>query len=77
MNKGISVLLGIVGIIALVVLVLGGSVMGNYNREVALRTAIEQKQVDNKSEFDNMWKKISQVAQVTDAQKEEIGRAHV
>jgi hypothetical protein len=39
------------------------------NSEVRLRNHIVAKQTDNTSEYDNMWKKISQVAQVTDAQK--------
>jgi len=72
MNKGCIVGLGVFGILVLIVFVLGGSIIGTFNREVALRTTIEQKQVDNTSEFDNMWKKISQVAQVTDGQKEAI-----
>jgi len=46
-----------------------GYVIGVLNRETALRVTIEQKQKDNTSQFDNMWKKIAQVAQVTDAQK--------
>jgi type IV secretory pathway VirB6-like protein len=43
--------------------------VGVLNTEGALRIQIEAKQVDNTNEYDNMWKKISQVAQVTDAQK--------
>ena len=69
MSKWVAVGLVVVVLAFIVVLVCAMTVMSIYNREVALRTAIEQKQVDNKSEFDNMWKKISQVAQVTDAQK--------
>lgn len=42
------------------------------NGEARLRNAILAKQKDNKSEFDNMWKKISQVAQVTDAQRRSL-----
>jgi len=72
MSKGLIITLGIVGIFVLILFVLGGSVIGTFNREVSLRTTIEQKQVDNRSEFDNFWKKISQVAQVTDAQKNAI-----
>lgn len=72
MSKGLIIGLGIVGIIILVLLVLGGSIVGTFNQEVALRTTIEQKQKDNTSEFDNMWKKISQVAQVTEGQKEAL-----
>ena len=64
--------IGIACIVGVVALWLVCSVIGISNKEVELRTTIETKQKDNKSEFDNMWKKISQVAQVTDAQKEAI-----
>ena len=56
-----------IGIIAAIIM--AAYVIGINNQEVILRATIEQKQKDNTSEFDNMWKKISQVAQVTDAQK--------
>jgi hypothetical protein len=46
--------------------------IGAKNGEARLRNAIGAKQKDNKSEFDNMWKKISQVAQVTDAQRSSL-----
>jgi len=72
MNKVWIVVLGLLGIIVLTVLVLGASVISTFNREVSLRTTIENKMTDTKSEFDNLWKKISQVAQVTDAQKNAI-----
>lgn len=72
MKKGI-----LVGIVVLVLLVAGFLMTGVYlvnlsNREVTLRTTIEAKQRDNTSEFDNMWKKISQVAQVTDKQRQAL-----
>jgi hypothetical protein len=57
--------------VALVVVVVGVFVygIGVLNGEMRLKNAITAKQRDNYSEMDNMWKKISQVAQVTDAQK--------
>lgn len=64
--------IGIVCIIVLVFVWLVCAVIGVSNREVTLRTTIETKQKDNTSEFDNMWKKISQVAQVTEGQKNAI-----
>jgi len=72
MSKGWIIGIGIIGIIVLTVFVLGATVIGTFNKEVQLRVTIEQKQVDNTSEFDNMWKKISQVAQVTEGQKNAI-----
>ena len=69
MDKKTAVTLGIVGIIILVILIGGCVTTSTFNNEASLRTTIEQKQIDNKNQFDNMWKKISQVAQVTEAQK--------
>ena len=57
----------IIGVIVVVVVCLGSfaSCAISYpNQEQRLRNLIEGKQKDNESEFDNMWKKISQVAQV-------------
>lgn len=69
-----------VGVVLLVtVLVVAMMWVGAHNKEVGLRNAIVAKQKDNTSEFDNMFKKIAQSAQVTDAQKnalKEIFVAH-
>jgi len=46
--------------------------VGVSNGEARMRNAIVAKQKDNTSEFDSMWKKIDQVAQVTDMQKEAL-----
>lgn len=70
-----SILLGcgaIVGVAVLGVIIVSLYVIGVNNTEVGLRTSIEAKQKDNTSEYDNMWKKISQVAQVTNAQRETL-----
>lgn len=69
MSKGGLIALGIVGVVIVSAIMLISWVVGILNQETRLRVAIEQKQKDNTSQFDNMWKKISQVAQVTDAQK--------
>ena len=61
--------LGTIGVGVVAVIIIAAYVIGVNNQEVTLRATIEQKQRDNTSEYDNMWKKISQVAQVTDAQK--------
>lgn len=69
------------GWIIAIVIVAGGAMfvgslflygVGVANKETRLRNAITAKQVDNKSQYDNMWKKISQVAQVTDGQKQAL-----
>ena len=49
--------------------VLGVWGISSYNTEASLKNTYEMKVKDNTSEFDNMWKKIQQTAQVTDAQK--------
>ena len=49
-----------------------GYVVSVNNREVRLRQTIVAKQRDNTSEFDNMWKKIAQVANVTEMQKDSL-----
>jgi len=72
MRNGTVVVLGIVGILVLIALVGGCSVIGTYNQEVSLRATIEQKQTDNKNEMDNMKKKICQVAQVSEKAMESL-----
>lgn len=50
--------------------VVGIAMFVSYNNEeIGLRNTIKAKQVDNTSEYDNMFKKIAQVAEVTDEQK--------
>jgi hypothetical protein len=54
------------------VIILGGYFISVMNQETGLRNQITAKQTDNTSEYDNLWKKLSQAAQVTDAQKEAL-----
>lgn len=49
--------------------VLGGIIVNTSNTEIEIRSLIEAKQKDNKNEYDAMWKKIAQVAEVTEGQK--------
>lgn len=68
--KTALITLGVVfGTILLIACIIGGSVVSVSNREVILRVTIYQKQEANKTEFDNMFKKIAQSAQVTEGQK--------
>lgn len=57
------------GLLLVVLLIYGVSVS---NGEARLRNQLKAKQTDNNSEYDNLWKKISQSAQVTDAQKQAL-----
>jgi hypothetical protein len=66
------VALAIMAVIVGIVVVIGGWVIGILNQDTSIRVTVEQKQVDTKNQYDNLWKKISQVAQVTDAQKNAI-----
>jgi len=63
-------------VVLVVVIVVGGlmavQVIETYNREIRLRNAISAKQRDNQNEYDNLWKKISQAAQVSQAQKDAL-----
>lgn len=62
----------IAGAVAVIIVVLISSVVDVSNREVDLRTQITAIQTDNTSEFDNMTKKIGQVAQVSKKQLESL-----
>lgn len=52
--------------------ILGFQGLGFYNQEVTLRTQYEAKTDANKADFDNVWKTISQVAQVPDKYKQDF-----
>jgi hypothetical protein len=56
----------------LVALILGVWLMGQYNTAASLKNTYESKVKANEVDFDNMWKKIQQVAQVTSAQKDAL-----
>ena len=53
-------------------LTIGIMYVNTSNSEIRLRNQIGTVQVDNQNEFDNMWKKISQVAQVTKAERASV-----
>ena len=58
--------------VAVLLVVVGAFWVSTSNGEIRLRNAITAKQVDNTSEFDNCWKKISQVVQVADKDRESL-----
>lgn len=68
MTTGSIVRMAIGGVVGFSIIMIVGMVISYSNQEVILRTTIEAKQKDNTSEFDNMYKKISQVAQVSEKQ---------
>jgi hypothetical protein len=74
MNKKF-ILFSILGVFLLGIItavILGGIYVSYSNKEVRLRNTIKAKLVDNTSEYDNMWKKIKQVAQVTEKERESL-----
>lgn len=70
MNKTLLALIGIGGIGAILLLVLGISCIGSYNGAATLRNSYEIKLKDNESQFDLMYKKIAQAAQLPAAKKD-------
>lgn len=70
MNKGMLVGGGVVIGLLILLGMIAMTFIGVSNKETSLRVTMEQKQVDNKNEYDNMWKKISQIAQVSSQQME-------
>lgn len=50
----------------------------SYNNDyVMLMNLGKTKQLDNKNEFDNMWKKISQTSQVSEKERESLSKIFV
>ena len=72
MNKTILAVLGFFGVGILLLVVLLAMGISFHNKEVKLRNLITNKQTDNKSEMDAMWKTIDQNAQVTVMQKDAL-----
>ena len=59
-------------IILVIAAVVGLMYVSASNTEIRLRNQAEAVQLDNTNEFDLMWKKISQVAQVTKAERASV-----
>jgi hypothetical protein len=70
MNKTLATLLVIGGAGLLLGVILLAWGISSYNSQASLKNLYEMKIKDNSSEFDNMWKKISQVCQLADSKKE-------
>ncbi len=79
MSKSSMKIVAVATVAAVSALLLLTYVVSTVNAEVRLRNDIVAKQADNVSEYDSLWKKIEQAAQVTQAQKRallEIVTAH-
>lgn len=64
-----KIFLTVLGCLFFIGLVFAGQFVSLNNDEVDLRTQVEAVQKDNKNVFDNMWKKIAQVSEVTQAER--------
>lgn len=62
----------ILAVSALILFGMGGCFVSTMNKEAQMRNLITAKQTDNKSEFDNMWKKNTESFQITQAQKDAL-----
>ena len=72
MNKYLPIsIIGSVLLLGFIILIMG---ISYSNQEINLRVTINAKMTDNKSEFDNMWKKISQVVQVTKSERASLSK---
>ena len=69
MKKRTVILLAIAAVLLVFGMIGCTYTIGVRNDDAKLRNTIKAKQEDNKNEFDNMWKKIAQVAEVTDEAK--------
>lgn len=63
---------GAIGLLS--ILIIGLTWISTSNAEIRLRNQANAVQIDNQNEFDNMWKKISQITQVTMAERESVER---
>lgn len=70
MKKSTIVCLAVFGVVCVIGFVLLLSGVSIYNDAASLRETYGMKVKSNEAEFDNMWKKIQQVAQIPDAQKD-------
>ena len=66
------VILSVVGVMLLTCIVFVSIAVGTYNTQAGLKNRYEMKVVDNTSEFDNLWKKLNQVAQIPDKKKDAL-----
>jgi len=67
--KPYQIILAVLGAGLFFLIAIAAYVVGTYNSEASLKVTYDAKLKDNNSQFDNMWKKIQQTAQVTNEQK--------
>src|SRR5512138_2895522 len=72
MKTSTMIILAIVAIVVLLGIIIFSMSVTYSNKEIQLRNLITNKQLDNTNEYDNMWKKIKQVAQVTEKERQSL-----
>lgn len=72
MSKSTIITLSVIGFVVIFGLTALFMGISYSNGEIRLRNALTAKQKDNQSEFDNLWKKISQTVQVTEKDRESL-----
>lgn len=67
-----TLVLGFLAVALVGTLLIGGAGCSTYNNLATLHVTYDMKVKANKAEFDNMWKKIKEVAQVPEQKKEAL-----
>ncbi|MGO4497710.1 hypothetical protein AB4114_17675 [Paenibacillus sp. 2RAB27] len=68
--------LGFIGIMVLIAIITAVVVWGQRGTAIALDEKIKSQHVANKSNYDNMWKRFKEMAQVTDMQADDIKKVY-
>ena len=66
MSTTVKVILGVIGFFVIVGLICVFSVIGTFNDCIQMENTIKAQYEVNKSNYDNMWKKFKEAAQVND-----------
>ena len=77
MSKWIIAAIGVFGIGILTVLIVGSTWISYHNQEARLRNAISAQVKSNSADYDNMWKTIAQLTQVSNSYKESFKEIYV
>jgi hypothetical protein len=64
MSTGLKIVLGFLGFVTLVGIIMTFSVIGTYNECIKLENVIRAQYTANQSNYDSMWKKVKESAQV-------------
>ncbi|NOU77109.1 hypothetical protein GC098_38095 [Paenibacillus sp. LMG 31458] len=77
-KSGIFVIgcLGFIGIFVLIAIISAAMIWSHRNTAIALDEQIKSQHVANKSNYDNMWKRFKEMAQVTDMQADDIKKVY-